>query len=520
MHNTDVCIVGAGVAGITLARKISSSGVRVTLVESGSTRDTPLAHDLSRGEHVGTPYWSLDYTRTRRFGGCADMWFLELMDGRKGLRLRPLDPVDFEVRRDIPNSGWPVSYRDVQPYYLEAEDLFEVRDGEDWNPASDDTVFADNTSELRTVNFRLSPGNLFSEKYYREITSTNVQLFLESTVLKLKLNDSGSRVDSLLVRRAEGDLFEIRAHKVVLACGGIENPRLMLLSSELGGKPLGTSTENVGRYFMEHPHFLSGTIVPTNTRWLESGSRYRMHSYDGATQISKVAPSPDLVREHGLLNFCMHLSPASNMSGHELQRTRVYDAVRVLRSYAVGRTMPVELSRYLVEIASGIPDLLSELKRRISSPKASNSTPGHFDLYHMSEQIPNPASRVVLGKSRDAFDQPRPRLEWRLTDDDLARVLKGQQLIQAGLSRSGAGLLRPVQYDKLPPPGIRGGYHHMGTTRMSSGPESGVVDKNCKVHGMENLFVAGSSVFPTSGYANPTFTIGALSLRLANHLLE
>lgn len=518
--DTDVCIVGSGVAGIAIARKLSSASIRTVLLESGSRTENPLSRALSKGEHVGTPYWALDFTRTRRFGGCSDMWFLELMDGRKGLRLRPLDRLDFEPRSEIPNSGWPIPYDEVESYFAEAEILFDIGRGEQWDPPKNDSHFGLDTPEIRTINFRFSPGELFSSKYYEELQKGSVQILLESTVLKLNVSDDGGCIESLTVRRPDGSEFIVTARKVVLACGGLENPRLMLLSSETGSRPLGSSTDNIGRYFMEHPHFLSGIVIPANRTFLQADQRYVKHGYDGATQISKIAPSESLVRKHGLLNFCMHLSPSSRSSTNGIHQSKAYDAIRILRSYAVGKTVPVELRRYLIDIISGIPELAAKSVRRVASRIGRNQGPTHFDLYHMSEQIPNRDSRVVLGNSRDFFGQPRARLEWRLTSEDISRVLSGQKLIQAGLERTGEGRFVSANYGKLPPPGIRGGYHHMGTTRMSVGPEKGVVDGDCKVHGMENLFVAGSSVFPTSGYANPTFTIGALSLRLGDHLLK
>ena len=516
--NANVCIVGSGVAGIAVARKLSKTGLNVVLVESGSREDTKLAKDLSKGEHTGTPYWALDFTRNRKFGGCADMWFLQLMDGRHGLRLRPLDPLDFEYRPEVPNSGWPISYEDVAAYHAETDELFQIQGGETWDPPVDSSHFASDATEIRTVNFRFGLGALFWRTYYDELNDSNVRILLESTVLRLNLTDSGRRVDSLRVRKADGDEFGIKADKTVLAGGGIENPRLMLLSSQDLGRPVGSATENVGRYFMEHPHFLSGTITPTDPAWLGNDRRYVKHGFEGATQISKIAPSADLVREHGLLNFCMHLSRSSSTADHKLQRTRVYDAIRVLRSYAVGRSIPEDLGRYARDIVSGTPRLAVEAGRIALGKLRSANRPTHFDLYHMSEQIPNRDSRVVLGKTKDAYGQPRARLEWRLTEDDIERVLKGQRLMKEGLERTGSGQFHLFDYKELPPPGIRGGYHHMGTTRMSKGPESGVVDSNCKVHGMENLFIAGSSVFPTCGYANPTYAIGALSLRLGDHL--
>jgi len=131
---------------------------------------------------------------------------------------------------------------------------------------------------------------------------------------------------------------------------------------------------------------------------------------------------------------------------------------------------------------------------------------------------PNPSSRVKLDSTRDRFDKLRLKLDWRLTELDIKTVLRGQQIMDEELRRAKLGHIEVDDYDEIPPPGISGGYHHMGTTRMSTDPNVGVVDATCRIHGIDNVFVAGSSVFPTSGFANPTLTIVALAIRLADHL--
>ena len=237
--------------------------------------------------------------------------------------------------------------------------------------------------------------------------------------------------------------------------------------------------------------------------------------------MAKIAPSEDLVRKNELVNFCTHLSRSSTTIDHAILRTKAYDAVRFFRSHLVARSRPVEWSQYARDLTIGAPRLAYETARILSSRASSILNPGrntHFDLHQMTEQLPNRNSRVTLGKTVDALGQRRARLDWQLQQDDIDKFVKGQALMAKEFAQSGVGRLIPYSFDSFPPRGIRGGYHHMGTTRMSLNSKDGVVDSNCRVHGNSNLYIAGSSVFPTSGFANPTFTIAALAIRLGDHL--
>lgn len=516
---TDLCIVGAGVAGISIAREFAGTGINVTVLESGAETPTRHARNLNNAGNSGTPYWSVGSTRGRQIGGTAAMWVLDLHDGSKGLRLRPLDPVDFEQRPSMPYSGWPIKYDDLSPFFARTEDLFQISGAEEWNPLPGADTFGADSPELRSVNFRLSPSTLFTDRYPAALRKAKeIRIVTGATATNLNTTENGAVIESVECRDAAGDSFKVVASNYVLACGGIETPRLMLLSTLKNDRSIGTATTNAGRFFMEHPHFVSGRIVPADKSWLRGSSRYIKHVSNDITQISKLTLSNDLIRSRGLPNFCIHLSRATS-ADHRLPQSRAYDAARILRSHLRTRSIPENISGLAGDLVRGLPFLSKQIAvesvRRIT---ASHDEVTHLDLYYMSEQAPDPANRVTLSDKKDALGLPRAHLHWALHKEDFQGVLDGQKIMSSVLRKYNLGQLIPDSYDTIPPPGIRGGFHHMGTMRMSASPESGVVDKHCRVHGTSNLFVAGSSVFPTGGYANPTFTIGALALRLSDHL--
>ncbi len=517
--NADLCIIGAGVAGITIAKELIGSGVRVLLVESGSSEPNRFSKAMSFGETSGMPYWSLDTTRSRQVGGTAGLWFLDLLDGRPGLRLRPLDKIDLQAREEIPHSGWPISYDTLSAYNDKTEELFQIAGAEQWDPPNGDGHLCAQSDVIRSVNFRLSPSELFTDVYPQLLReASNIEILSNTTVKYLRVDDSGKTVTSAVAVTDGGVTTLVKAKRYVIACGGIETPRLLLLSQLQNSSQIGCGMKNVGRYFMEHPHFLSGRVVPSDSSLLTEDTRYQKHASNGVTNLSKIALSEEILQREQLPNFYIHLSRSSNPD-HELEQSYVYDAIRISRSYLRRGRIPPQSRRLLKEIVTGLPLLLQKITKRAGHHLAAEATvPTHFDLYHMSEQVPNPDSRVTLGRTRDLHGQPCARLDWQLTEGDFAGILKGQQIIDRELRKYGVGCLIRDEYSRLPPPGVRGGYHHMGTTRMSDRPDRGVVDSNCKVHGTANLFIAGSSVFTTGGVSNPTFTIAALALRLADHL--
>lgn len=525
---TDVCIVGAGVAGITLAREFASQPFQVCLLESGHLKFSEETQSLCAGEDIGHPYFALDRARARFFGGTANFWDIDIGEGRIGVRLRPLDAIDFEERECVPYSGWPFGKAELEPFYERAQKLFKVEpstyDVKDWeNPA---TPCLPLNGRVQTVIFKFGWRELFTQEYRYEVTqyAENILTFLFANVTEIETNEPRKAATRLRVACLHGNKFWVSAKIFILAVGGIEAPRLLLLSNRQQAAGLGNQRDLVGRYFMEHLHFWSGVYVPSNRRiWERAGLYKGIHKVREIPVIGKLALSESVLRRERLLNQNIQLIPDVLSISHLYPRVRSksiasFDA---FRSAVFAGKMPDHWMRHIANIMAEPDDIARntyrKVKRQMSEIFNERKIQG-FRLAHMSEQTPNPDSRVALSTERDALGQNCVRLNWQPSEIDFLSVVRTQEIIDAELRRAGLGRLYIQLRGPVAPPGLHGGYHHMGTTRMHVDPKKGVVDHNCRVHGISNLFIAGPSVFPTGGYANPTLTNAALTLRLADYV--
>lgn len=524
----DLCIVGAGVAGLTLARALMNRGLRVIVLESGGAHPTPSTQRLAAGPSVGRsyhPYSPLDHSCRRAVGGTSWAWHLDRPAGR-GVRMRALDAIDFTQRSAIPHSGWPIAKEDLDPYYARAHTVFGLGpyryDPAFWDPYTAGTPLPLSSSAIETTLFQFADASRFTEVYPRQVArSSNIHVFSHATVTALKTNESANHVTAVEASTLNGRSITVRSARCVLAAGGIQNPRLLLLSDAYTQNGLGNDHDLVGRFFMEHLHRTVGWFVPSSPDPMQLLRLYRVQDTIHAPVLGYLRLSDATLRKRGLLNYCTYFHPEPD----EFWLAHTSAAYQSLRRYrwAWHHGLPDAPLEHLARIGHGLPELLRiayhkarrELVKAVGGP--SLLTPRNFRLCQMAEQAPNPASRVTLDTECDAFGQPRARLRWQLIDKDLQDVHAAQTLLKAHVRRQGLGDVIVASPDEIGKH-VRGGGHHMGTTRMSDSPTDGVVDRNCKVHGVDNLFVAGSSVFPTGGVSNPTLTIAALALRLADHL--
>lgn len=525
----DLCIVGGGVAGLTLAWALRESGLRICLVETGGERPEPATHRLSRGDITGYPYFPLDMARARALGGSSHLWDYEVAPGVCRIRLRPLDPLDFERREGISFSGWPFGYETVAPYYRQAQAFFGLEDrpytAEAWASATERPLLSEGSGVLRTALFQFGDPSRFYRVYGPALlAASNVTVCLHAHVLELLTNETGEVVESVRVARPDRTTVTIRARCFVLAAGGLENARLLLLSNQVCPQGLGNRYDRVGRFFMEHLHFLSGVFVPADRTLIPRLGFYRLHRRGDTWIMGKLALREEVVRREGLLNYCVALWPSDRAALPRRNNPLLwggFEALRILREAVQHRTWPEDLPRQLFRLVRDMPRLIPWATTRLLSLKGKKSEvrmPVAFVLHHMTEQAPNPESRVRLSRRRDMFGQPRLELHWQISRQDIESLQRAQQLVARELAHLGWGRVQVETLRRIPPDGITGGFHHMGTTRMHASPREGVVDPNCRVHGVKNLYVTGSSVFPTGGFANPTLTIVALTLRLADHL--
>ncbi len=509
----DVCVIGGGPAGITLAQRWIDKPFRVMLLESGSLEVKRRSQRLARGANVGLPYIPLHVSRQRCLGGATARW--------TGW-CRPLDPIDFQVRDWVPDSGWPFGPEQLAAYYRGAHELCELGtyryDEEPWTgtigpslPVSD--------GPLRTKIFHHSPPTHFGVAYREQLNDArNVSVYLNATLLGLKADESG-RITSAVAAVPGGGGLTVRSRMYVLAAGGIENARILLLSDS-GRGGLGNERGLVGRYFMEHPILFAGTFEPHPpdrdvTLYTFPPNRVETPDVRGRI-VAALAPCAHVLRREQIGNCAVYFMRRESHKTVPDYFTAGVTSLHELGAAARRLEAPEGTLRHLKSVLAE----LGPAARTAARAWRASAPAGRYALKVYLEPFPNPNSRVELSDDRDRFGQRRARVRWQLGESDRHTLRRLLEITRSEMERTGSGRVRVMgeDTDNGWPPTLSGGSHHMGVTRMHADPGRGVVDPDCRVHGLSNLYVAGSSVFPTAGYANPTLTIIALALRLSDHL--
>ena len=512
---TSICIIGAGAAGITLARALTRAGRDVILLESGGLDYEAATADLNAGTNIGEDYYELDHARLRFFGGTTAIW---------GGRCAELDPIDFERRDWVPHSGWPIGYAEMRPYYDRARAVFDLPP----DPPADQLRAAGLTLpsfDQATVQPRLwsfdDAFNRFTFESCADLRTDNrCRIVTHATVTEIVAADDGRSIRSLMVRDGAGRALTVTAGNYVLAAGGIENARLLLASRSVMPQGIGNDHDQVGRYFMEHPHARGGRVISrdawTLLRLFDRKHRIGSHSY-----APLLTPGRDLQEREGILNTSLTIAARRPAHGSEAFPVRAYKHLKhQVAPSRMGRAMWMYTKKVTRWAQGRIDPLRPWSLHRLGLLDVA--------LVVRAEQAPNPESRVMLGPDRDALGMPRVVLDWRTLPLDVHSVEGLVSALSKEFTRLNLGTVEPAEWlagthngwvsDPLISMHPIGGYHHMGTTRMSDSPKTGVTDRNGRVHGIGNLFVAGSSLFPTGGWANPTLTIVALALRTADTL--
>jgi len=552
---TDVCIIGAGVAGLTLAREFIGSGFRVCLLECGGPGPDRATQSLFWGENKGHPYFPLDVSHSCGFGGTTNHWTIRLGDNRLGVRLRPLDRIDFEEREWIPYSGWPFQKSHLDPYYDRAQSICQVGsstyDLQDWEDPRTTPRLPFVSSRVQTAIFHFTSRDIFIKDYREAINKAdNITTYLYANALELETDESAQTVTRLRAGCLQGKKFWVSAKQFVLALGAIETARLLLLSDKSHRCGLGNENDLVGRFFMEHPHIWTGRFFSPATGIIDATALYRMHTANTRLIMGKLTLNEEVLRREKLLNYCVSLheepvpkrrnavpswglvswpllSPHNGRSAakHMGSAPRGIPPVKERGSAALTRDRLYNRGNGLGRVISGFDDAAISAYRKTRSRLGSvvnrfrsSKKITVFQLNHMTEQSPNPDSRVTLDDERDMLGRRRICLNWQLNPLDIRSIIRAQEIIDEELRNAGLGWLRIDLKDETPPPHLEGGWHHMGTTRMHRDPKKGVVNEHCRVHSTTNVFIAGPSVFPTGGYANPVLTIIALTARLADHV--
>jgi choline dehydrogenase-like flavoprotein len=519
---TSVCVVGAGVAGIALALEFERAGIGAVVLESGGLRSDAASADLYRGENRGLPYVFADGSRYRYFGGSSNGW---------AGYCRPLADIDFERREWIPDSGWPIDGTVLDPHMRAAHELLDLGPLDyglaEWvarlRRADVFRLPLAPESRLQDLMSRFSVPTSFRSRFKEAMQrARHVGVYLHANATNIELMTESAQVRCIEAKTLGGGRFSVVAQCYVLACGGIENARLLLASNRQLPEGLGNRYDLVGRYFADHPWLTVGRL--RYSRAFRDNRLYdRMHqnkskdvAVDGRFFGAQLALTPETQRRERILNA--HLNLASIFRGADSRSATAW--IRLARRV-----------KGLPEVSSS---LVADLRTLALTPSAAVTFAlarrlrlfGDLHLEVVCEPTPNRNSRVTLSRRMDGLGMPRVVVDWQMDDlvkrsVDRTAAIAAEELEAAGIGQ--VELFTPLLeagWPTQPPAAWRnlGSWHHMGTTRMHSSPSHGVVDRNARLHDVENLFVAGSSVFPTYGANFPTLTIAALAIRLAAHI--
>lgn len=492
----DVCIIGAGAAGISMALEWVGTPYNVVVLEGGGFQMEGPMQALYRGESIGEPYqFPLEAVRLHFFGGTTGHW---------AGWCAPMDPIDFKKRDWVPYSGWPISKEDLDPFYARAQRYVEI------GPYEYD-VAAYEAQDPRRKRLRLdeavvwtkmwqfSPPTRFGARYRDALVEApNVHLYTYANVTEIEANESVKAVAGLRAKTIDGKEHRVQARYYVLACGALQNARLLLASNRQARAGLGNDNDLVGRFFMEHFEMAGAQLVLAEPDPLPLyGLNFQAKRPRGELALTEQAQ-----QQQRILNGTASLSPG---------------------------TYGAEITGLFQNFQS--PERRQQLQRDPTEreevfppPDPEPAGERYYRLQSRAEQAPNPDSRVVLSAERDALGVPRANLNWQMTDLDKRSIRVFYETLGREMGRQGLGRVQLLDWlledDHTWPSFLSGGWHHMGTTRMHDDPKQGVVDAHSKVHPLGNLYVAGSATFPTSGAPNPTLTLIALTVRLSDHLKE
>lgn len=498
----DVAIVGAGPAGLSVAAELASRLCRVLLLEAGSTSPSGRKHRHLNGQSSAVPF-PIASSRDRGFGGTSRLWRTDTE-----LRLRQLDPVDFESLAARAGQAWPFRADELEPYYRRARSRLGVKDpypDATWLPAGDAPQTGADDPQLAMFHF--ADFDVFLRRYRDVATSPWIELVSPAAVHTVDISPDTGQVTGLHVISSRQSHVRIEARRFVLACGTIENARLLLDSPGLTGRGVGNEHDQVGRWFMDHPSIDTGVVVSNTPGGLDTALFSKQVSASGAKYQRMLWVGESAIRRHNLLNAAFWV--------YEAEPAYLSPGVESARALSQGLRLTPRLPQggaHLARMLRGSADVAGYALARAGLPRGKPAVV----LRALTEQIPDPSSRITLSERRDPLHRRQVTVNWRVSIEEVQQLRGHQALLAEYLQRRRLGTI----IDRLPAdeslPMFWSNHHHLGGTRMHVNPKLGVVDADCRVHSAPNLFVTGGSVFPTGGYVNPTLTMVALAIRTAD----
>jgi choline dehydrogenase-like flavoprotein len=503
----DVCIVGSGAAGLAVAREFLDSRYHVVVLEAGGERPEPATQDLYRTGIEGLPFAGAEAGRFRIFGGSTTQW---------GGQALPLFPIDFEPRDWVAHSGWPIAYQELAPYYRRACHFLNV-DSWGFGPELAQRLGANpprfDESRVRYHFSKWSPnpdlGGVYRDTLRR---APKIRLLLHANVGEIVLADGGGAVRSVRFRSLAGRSGQVRPRYVILCCGGIENARILLASRLQERCGVGNGNGLVGRFFQDHPAAQIGMLRSERPDQVQRA--FNLFYRGGRKYSVRISAAPELQRRERILN----VTSAVNF---DVPSDSAYEALREVYRSVRARQFGTRLWGNAARCVANAGDIARPLfeyyvRRRAYSAGAS------FRVMINLEQEPDPESRIALGAHPDALGMPIATVHWRVSELARRTAVVFSRTLREQLRGAGLGELELAPWVEHDSPdwdkNIADQFHHIGTTRMHDDPKGGVVDSDCRVHSVDNLFIGSSSVFPTGGHSNPTLTLIALSIRIADRV--
>lgn len=511
--HADICIIGAGVAGIVLANELISSGNKIILLESGNEAFEQGLQDLYQSEDIPEYFPDTTQSRLRMLGGSSNHW--ENSTER-------FDPIDFKKRNWVENSGWPIEYSEVEKHYLKAEDYCGVHaDGynlADWEKKLSFKDLCENSDAIDSAIVKVAlPPTRFFDKYGGNLNqSGSVKVIKNANLTDLDFNTESQRVTQVTFKSNIAIAHHVTASIFILCMGGIENARMLLIFNEKYSNKLGNRYDNVGRYFMEHPVIRAAQFYPYENTLpdLYAGVYYDQRLVKGRLKLKEKTQY-----KHQTNNLRLRLVRSSKRVLSD-----GISSMHILSDEIGEGRVPDGFGAHIVNVLADI-DLIADSVIRKTTDNILNSSAddyGGYQVLAMIEQSPDYNNRITLGKARDRFNLKRTNIEWSVTESDKNMAWASLRLLatDSGLHQYGRVRLLRERESRIWGSQLGFSQHHMGATRMSHSEKEGVVDGQAKVYGTKNLYIGGSSVFPTGGHVPPTLTIVAMAIKMANDLKE
>ncbi len=531
---TEVCIVGSGPAALTLAHEFAGQNFRVCLLEGGGI-DNPDEEILALNE-VETQGDFVQVVRGDRnfqLGGNSSTWGIAISKSEQGLRLAPLDEVDFEPRDWLPNyCGWPFDRNYLIPFYERAHKMFRLKgltyQAENWATAEAPQIPFQG-DRVTTKIFQFGPRPAFFQDHLGVVKQAkNITTYIHANAVELETDETGKTVQRVRVACLGGNQFWVAAKMVILAAGGVNTAQLLLLSDRVQKQGLGNDYDLVGRFYSDHPLITGGIVIPSSPEVFKKTALYDLRSINGISVMGALGLTNEAMRRERVLNTAAWLFPRSLK---DFRPTKAVASLRALfkkENPSTSQSLPQHFGNIITGLDSIAAFAYRKLTRKVFYPhiflggwselEGLERMYDVFEVLQIMEQAPHPDNRVALSREVDALGRRRVQMQTRLRDADIASIKRSQEMMAEEIQKSGLGTYVLDRDGDLPVLERGGTAHHTGTTRMHIDPKQGVVDADCRVHSVSNLYIASSSVFPSSGYANPTLTIVALSLRLADRI--